>query len=322
MNGTHLLNSLSARFLLRDAETRARRLSDLARRDFATQLVLAKQKLDSAQVLWAHQQYVEALRMAEECVTETLRAAELGVHILPSASPDPASDQPVWAQVLLELGSPAAHIQDALLCQNGLPGARSLLNSQISAEERGYFQKAIPVAFQALDRLRPAIRSPREVVVSRWGRVAMVAAGLLMVVALVLTTFKYSKAGKKQEVALRDRSMQDGFLFREDGSQAVHVVQGGTRYLIPTAKEFTALGYQWHNVQVVSPGSMAHLRNKPADRALVKERGTSTVFLYEGGTKRPIMSEAAFKRSGYKWSDVKTVPSGSLASEPEGKAIE
>jgi hypothetical protein len=322
MNGTHLLNSLSARFLLRDAETRARRLNDLARRDFATQLVLAKQKLDSAQVLWAHQQYVEALRLAEECVTETLRAAELGVHILPSAAPDPASAQPVWAQVLLELGNSPQQIQDALLCQNGLPGARSILNSQISAEERGYFQKAIQVAYQALEQLRPAVRSPRDIVFSRWGRVATVAAGFLLVVGLALATFKYSRTAKTQEVSMRERSMQDGFLFREDGSQAVHVVQGGTRFLIPTAKEFTELGYQWHNVQVVPPGSMAHLRNKPADRALVKERATSTVFLYEAGKKRPIMSEDAFRRGGYKWSNVKTVPTGSLGNDPAGKPIE
>ena len=81
----------------------------------------------------------------------------------------------------------------------------------------------------------------------------MLAASFLVVVGLALATFKYSQAGKKQQVTLRDRSLQDGFLFREDGSQAVHVVQGGTRYLIPTAPEFTALGYQWHNVEVVPP---------------------------------------------------------------------
>ena len=173
-----------------------------------------------------------------------------------------------------------------------------------------------------VERLRPAARSPRDIVVSRWGRVAMLAASFLVVLGLGLATFKLVQSGKKQQLSLRERSLQDGFLFREDGSQAVHVVQGGTRYLIPTPKEFTAFGYQWDNVEVVPPGSMAHLRAKPADRALLKERGTATVYLYEGGKKRPIMSEDAFHRSGFKWSEVKIVPTGGLGSEPAGKPIE
>ena len=100
------------------------------------------------------------------------------------------------------------------------------------------------------------------------------------------------------------------------------MVQGGTRFLIPTAKEFNALGYQWHNVEVVPPGSMAHLPVKPAEKSLLKERDAPTVYLYEGGTKRPIKSEAAFQRSGYTWKNVKVVPSGSLSPVTMGKPIE
>ena len=143
MNGTHLLHSLTSRFLLRDAETRARRFGEVERRDFAVQLALARQKLDSAQVLWAHQQYVEGLRLAEESVTEALRSAELCQYILPAGTAIDDAAEPVWAQVLRELGSRPEHIQDALLCQRGLPGPRPTLNSQITARERGYFQKAI-----------------------------------------------------------------------------------------------------------------------------------------------------------------------------------
>ena len=321
MNGT-LLHSLTSRFLLRDAETRARRFGDVERRDFAVQLLLARQKLDSAQVLWAHQQYIEGLRLADESVTEALRSAELCAHLLPAGAPLDDGSEPVWAQVLRELGSRPEHIQDALVCQNGMPWARPTLNAQIGARERGYFQKAIHVAYQVVERLRPAARTPQDIVFSRWGRVAMLAAGFVLVVALAMGTFKLVKAGQQQAITLRERSSRDGFLFREDGSQAVHVVQGGVRYLIPNPQEFKAFGYQWHNVEVVPPGSLAHLRDKPADRALIKERGASTVFLIEGGTKRPVASEDAFKRQGFNWNDVKTVPAGGLANLTTGKPIE
>ena len=55
---------------------------------------------------------------------------------------------------------------------------------------------------------------------------------------------------------------------------------------------------------------MGHLRDKPADGALLKERGTSTVYRYEGGTRRPIISEDVFKRSGYKWKRREDCPDG------------
>jgi hypothetical protein len=320
MSGTHLLNNLGSRFLLREAETRARRFGEVERRDFAVQLQSARQKLDSAQVLWAHQQYVEGLRMAEESVTEALRSAELGAYILPTPPVDDGA-QPLWAQVLRELGTRPEHIQDARLCSNGLPGARPTLNSQITARERGYFQKAIQVSYLVVERLRPAARTPRDIVFSRWGRVAMLAAGFLLVVGLALGTAKVLRAGTQKEVSLRERSLRDGFLFREDGSRAVFVVQGGTKYFIPAQAEFNALGYQSASIEVVAPGSLGHLPDKPADGALLKERGDPTVFRCEGGKRRPFKSDDAFKRHGHQRKDVKVVPTGSLTL-PVGSPIE
>jgi hypothetical protein len=321
MSDTTLLTSLGSRFLLREAETRARRIGDVERRDFAVQLQLARQKLDSAQVLWAHQQYVEGLRLAEESLTESLRAAELCSYVLPTPPVEDAAD-PLWAQVLRELGARPEQIQDAQLCQNGIPGGRPPLNTQITARERGYFQKAIQVSYLVVERLRPVARTPRDIVFSRWGRVAMLAAGVLLAGGLALGTVKLVRADKQQEVSQRERSSRDGFLFREDGSKAVFVVQGGARYLIPSPAEFNALGYKWGNVEVVSPETVAHLQTKPPERALLKERGTSTVFLIEGGTKRPVASEDAFKRAGFKWPDVKTIPVGGIANLTTGKPIE
>jgi hypothetical protein len=322
MNGTHLLHSLTSRFLLLDAETRARRFGEVERRDFAVQLALARQKLDSAQVLWAHQQNVEGLRLAEESVTEALRSAELCQYILPAGTAIEDAAEPVWAQVLRELGSRPEHIQDALLCHRGPPGPRPTLNSQITARERGYFQKAIQAAYQALDRLRPASRSPRDIMFSRWGRVATLGATILVVLGLTFATYRYAQADKQTQASLRERSTRDGYLFREDGSPAVYVVQGGTKYFIPSIPEFNALNYRMPSVEVVAPGSMGHLRDRPADGALLKERDNPTVYRYEGGQKRPFASEAVFQKRGFNLKDVKIVPSGSLRNEPAGKPIE
>jgi hypothetical protein len=324
MSDTTLLTSLGSRFLLREAESRARRIGDVERRDFAVQLQLARQKLDSAQVLWAHQQYVEGLRLAEESVTESLRSAELCSYVLPTppVQEGEAGADPLWVLVLRELGARPEHIQDARLCQNGIPGGRPALNGQISVRERGYFQKAIQVSYQVVERLRPVARTPRDIVFSRWGRVAMLAAGFAVTVGLALGTLKLVRSDKQQEVSLRERSARDGFLFREDGSKAVFVVQGETKYFIPSNEEFGALKYSYGNVEVVAPGSLGHLRDKPADGALLKERGNPTVFRFEGGKKRPFASQSAFDKRGFKSQDVKTVPTGSLVNVPVGPPLD
>ncbi len=217
MNGTHLLHSLTSRFLLRDAETRALRFGEVERRDFAVQLALARQKLDSAQVLWAHQQYVEGLRLAEESVTEALCSAELCQYILPAGTAIDDGAEPVSAQVLRELGSRPEHIQDALLCQRGLPEPRPTLNSQITPRERGYFQKAIQAAYHVVERLRPAARSPRDIVVSRWGRVAMLAASFLVGLGLGLATFKLFSLARSSSSACANAPSRTGSCFARTG---------------------------------------------------------------------------------------------------------
>jgi hypothetical protein len=98
-------------------------------------------------------------------------------------------------------------------------------------------------------------------------------------------------------------------------------VQNGTKFHIKTPEELYALGYNWDKVEVVPSGALTFLRDHPPEKSLMRERGNNAVFYYENGQKRHIPSQEMFEQLGHKWSDVKVVPSGALASEPTGAPV-
>jgi hypothetical protein len=123
------------------------------------------------------------------------------------------------------------------------------------------------------------------------------------------------------QAELRERASRDGYLYREQGSHEVFVVQGGTRYYIPSPQEFDALGYRSDQIEEVPRGALGFLRDRPAERTLLRERDSPAVFYIENGQKRFITSPQVFERLGHKYSDIKVVPSGSLGRETAGGAI-
>ena len=124
------------------------------------------------------------------------------------------------------------------------------------------------------------------------------------------------------QAELKERASKDGFVYREAGNQAVYVVQNGTKFHIKSGDELRALGYSWDRVEVVPPGALGFLRDRPPERTLMRERDQKAVYYYENGQKRYIYSADTFERLGHKWSDVKVVPSGALASEATGAPIQ
>jgi hypothetical protein len=124
------------------------------------------------------------------------------------------------------------------------------------------------------------------------------------------------------EVQLRERASKDGFMFREEGDHRVFIVQGGTKYYIPSDAEFEALGLRRDQIEEIPRGALSHLPSRPKDRVLLRERDSQAVFYYENGQKRWINSPETFQRMGYKWSDVKIVPSGSLQTETTGPPVQ
>jgi hypothetical protein len=148
-----------------------------------------------------------------------------------------------------------------------------------------------------------------------------VAALVLALAALVIGGVMALRAGPREREQLRARTARDGFLYREKGSWAIHVVQAGARFLVPSPQEFNALGYRWDAVEVVPPGAVAHLRPQPADGALLQERGSSTMYWFDAGRKRAIESKDQLAGLGFQAKDVKIVPAGSLAPLPAGPPV-
>jgi hypothetical protein len=133
---------------------------------------------------------------------------------------------------------------------------------------------------------------------------------------------EFTTPPKTERELLKERASKDGYLFREEGSDEVYVVQGGSKYHVPNPEEFESLGYKWDQIEVVSRGSLSFLRDRPTERVLLRERNSPQVFYYENGQKRGITSPAAFERLGHKWSDIKVVPSGTLSRETNGAPLQ
>jgi hypothetical protein len=173
-------------FLLRDAEILARKLPEGDRQPLATHVARTRQKLESARLLWGHEQFVEGLRLAEEGVVEVLHAAEAAAGVLPQRPADLSlgTGSPIWADVLLALGASSDVIQDATVAMGGPLGQRPAWNGDLRPEHRRFFRSATRVTEAALERLLPLIAKPRQIVVNRWIRVAGVG---FVVAAFVLT---------------------------------------------------------------------------------------------------------------------------------------
>jgi hypothetical protein len=133
---------------------------------------------------------------------------------------------------------------------------------------------------------------------------------------------EFTTPPKTEREQLKERASKDGYLFREDGSETIYVVQGGSKFAVPNREEFEALGYKWDQVEVVQRGTLGFLRERPNERTLFRERDSRAVYYYENGQKRGITSPEAFERLGHKWSDIKTVPSGTLKNETVGAPLQ
>lgn len=120
---------------------------------------------------------------------------------------------------------------------------------------------------------------------------------------------------------LRQKSKQDGFVFRQAGSDDIFVVQKGTKFKVAGHEELEKLGFKREQIAEVPPGTMDHLSDRPPDRALLRERGDPRIFYFENGVKRWVSDAGAFNRNGFDWSAVRVTPSGSLATYDTGDPV-
>jgi len=107
----------------------------------------------------------------------------------------------------------------------------------------------------------------------------------------------------------------DGSMVREEGTEEVYVIADGEKKHITDPTAFAALGYSWNNVVVVRSGALGFYRLRTAMRsdsihpegALIREEGTNTVYLVEGGKKKPISSLNIFNARRLNWNKVLVV---------------
>lgn len=122
---------------------------------------------------------------------------------------------------------------------------------------------------------------------------------------------------------------RDGTLLR-GSDKTVYVIEHGRKRAILTAEIFTDLGYQWQKVMRVADNILASLASGPeiasADRhpdwTLVKCDGEETVYVLDGGRKRPFPSAQIFFSWNYTWNQVQHIPKQILASYLLGPEIE
>jgi len=125
----------------------------------------------------------------------------------------------------------------------------------------------------------------------------------------------------------------DGSLLRMTDNPVVYLIQDGVRRnLNVTAKQFTALGFDFSRVRVVQEADLASYPESDAvkygtDKQLLSDG--QRVFLIQGGKKRWIPSETLFAALGYSWSKVKLAPADlknylddSVLAYPDGTLLQ
>lgn len=92
----------------------------------------------------------------------------------------------------------------------------------------------------------------------------------------------------------------------------IYIISGTNRYWIQNEKIFNELGFKWSWVQKYSDNilmdykKISNITNskKHPDGVLIKYEGKATVYLMDGGKKRPIVSAKAFEKNGYSWNKI------------------
>jgi len=136
----------------------------------------------------------------------------------------------------------------------------------------------------------------------------------------------------------------DGTIVQEEGQLEVYVIANGERKHIESKKAFEELGYNWDSIVKVKPGVLGLYRLGTAmksnstypEGALIREVGKPTVYLVEGGKRKPISSLNIFNARRLDWNKVLVVgkdraekvplanenlkyPDGALVRDPAGK---
>ncbi len=123
-------------------------------------------------------------------------------------------------------------------------------------------------------------------------------------------------------------NLKTGDIVKGSGPK-VYIIKGNNKYSIPNETVFNALGLKWSWLDDVDDSKLAEYKNlgdisstKHPDGALIKYDGKSTVYVIEGGKKRPILTASAFNKLGYDWSKIINLSKTSKFKYTTGKNIQ
>jgi hypothetical protein len=111
---------------------------------------------------------------------------------------------------------------------------------------------------------------------------------------------------------------RDFTLLKEMSTDAIYVVYGGAKFLIPSPEVFDTMGFDWGKVGVVPDGALAAIPAIPSDGTLLKELSTDPVYLIKDQKKSHITSEGRFNELCQYYENVRVVPDGAAAAIPQG----
>jgi hypothetical protein len=115
--------------------------------------------------------------------------------------------------------------------------------------------------------------------------------------------------------------IRNGLLVKEADKLEVYVYQDGKFHWVTDTVVFERHGYQWKNVQDVTPGFLADYEIGRPLYLLAKCPDSPHIYRLENGAKHWIVDIPAFEAEGYQWSDVQVIDCNTLAAMPMGETI-
>lgn len=118
------------------------------------------------------------------------------------------------------------------------------------------------------------------------------------------------------------------YLYQAPGSAKVYLLRDGLRLVYDSLEQFSSQGNSYK--KLVSAGTSQALLNvfldrpfiKYPDGTLLRDRELATVYLLDGGRKRPLqLTSAEFEKLSFGWDKVKVTIKEDLALYPEGAAV-
>jgi len=109
-------------------------------------------------------------------------------------------------------------------------------------------------------------------------------------------------------------ALESGSLVKGSGYK-VYLISGNEKLWIESGEAFSNLGYKWDWIEQVEDtillgykdGKSIKKSGKHVDGTLVRYPNSGTVYLIDGGKKRPISSAKRFNQMGYDWGKIITI---------------